>query len=178
MKQELSTSKKKNLHDSSSVQDLYLSSLALAPNLFKLLENGELVTDIKHASDFSYSASSYAFPYARVVGDAGCFIDPLFSSGVHLALVSGLSAATTISASIKGDCEEITAANWHSTKVAEGYARFLLIVLSAYKQIRRQDEYVLGHDDEDNIDEAFTLFRPSKVPSQIFRATSGDYFRS
>ena len=26
-------------------------------------------------------------PYARVAGDAGCFIDPFFSSGVHLAMM-------------------------------------------------------------------------------------------
>ena len=149
--------------DSASPKDFYLSSLKLAPNLSKLTEHGELVTDVKHASDFSYSSSSYASPYTRIVGDAGCFIDPYFSSGVHLALVSGLSAATTISAAIKGDCEEDVAANWHSTKVADGYARFLLMVLSAYRQIRSQDEDVLSEAGADNIDEAFALFRPSQT---------------
>ncbi|KAL8794417.1 MAG: hypothetical protein Q9195_003004 [Heterodermia aff. obscurata] len=160
MKQELSNRKKKMLPDGSSPEEFYLASLKLAPSLSRLLDHASLVTDIKHASDYSYNSSSYASPYARVVGDAGCFIDPFFSSGVHLALVAGLSAATTIAASIKGDCSESVAANWHSSKVADGHARFLLVVLSAYKQIHRQDAYTLSDVGEDNIDKAFKFFSP------------------
>ena len=148
----------------SSTSQVYLMSLELAPNLRELLSNGELVTDIKSASDFSYSASSYAAPYVRIVGDAGCFIDPFFSSGVHLAMIGALSAATTISAAIRKDCEESVAAKWHSTKVADSYTRFLLVVLSAYKQISNQNEPVLSDLGSDNLDQAFARFRPSKTP--------------
>ncbi|GIT13750.1 MAG: hypothetical protein CM1200mP35_05700 [Chloroflexota bacterium] len=35
------------------------------------------------------------------VGDAACFIDPLFSSGVHLAFMSGILAAAHITTAIK-----------------------------------------------------------------------------
>ena len=70
------------------------------------------VTTIHAGSDFSYNAKAYALPYARIVGDAGCFIDPFFSSGVHLAVTSALSAGTTIAASIRGDCNETSAAQW------------------------------------------------------------------
>ena len=65
------------------------------------------------------SASTYANPFVRIVGDAGCFIDPFFSSGVHPALASGLSAAVTICAAKKGDLNERAAAEWYSKKVAE-----------------------------------------------------------
>jgi len=68
-----------------STTDFYHSSLAMAPHLLQLLSGGSLVSDVKSASDFSYNSSSYATPYTRTVGDAGCFIDPFFSSGVHLA---------------------------------------------------------------------------------------------
>lgn len=141
----------------------YLNCLKeLAPDLSKLIENGELITDIKAASDYSYSASGYAIPYARIAGDAGCFIDPYFSSGVHLAFVGGLSAATTIAAAIRGDCSEEDAADWHSKKIADSYVRFLLVVLSAYRQIRAQNEPVLSDFDEDNFDRAFAFFRPGE----------------
>ena len=157
MYQDFATSKKR---EASSSEDFYLSSIALAPNIQKLLKDGTLVSDLRSASDFSYSASSYASPYLRIVGDAGCFIDPFFSSGVHLAMVSALSAATTICAAIRGDCKEQEAAEWHSTKVADGYTRFLLVVLSAYKQIRSQNQPVLSDLGEDNLDRAFAHFRP------------------
>jgi len=127
MNQELAKKRKATCKNS---QEFYNQAKQLAPELIKLLGIGELVSDLKSASDYSYHSSSYAIPHARVIGDAGCFIDPFFSSGVHLALTGALSAATTISAAIRRDCSEV-AAQWHSNKVREGYARFLFIVLGA-----------------------------------------------
>jgi flavin-dependent dehydrogenase len=147
-----------------SASDFYHSSLAMAPNLLKFLSKATVVSDVKLASDFSYSSSSYATPYTRTVGDAGCFIDPFFSSGVHLALTGGLSAAATICASIRGNCSEETAASWHSSKITEAYSRFLVAVLGAYRQMRSQDEHILSSIREDNFDRAFDHLRPSMIP--------------
>lgn len=160
MNQDLARLKKKE--ESSSSEQFYLSSISLAPNLQSFLSNAALITQVQSASDYSYSSSSYASPHTRVVGDAGCFIDPFFSSGVHLAMVSALSAAITICAVIKGDCEKFVAAQWHSTKVADGYTRFLLVVLSGYKQIRSQNEPVLSDLGDDNLDRAFDHFKTGK----------------
>lgn len=77
-------------------------------------------------------------------------------------MASGLSAAATICATKRGDCDETTAADWHSKKVAEGYTRFLLVVLSALKQIKDKDSPVLTDWDEETFDRAFSFFRPSK----------------
>ncbi|OQE91609.1 hypothetical protein PENNAL_c0009G11320 [Penicillium nalgiovense] len=159
MNQAKATERKKAM-DSPSSKEFYLENLNLVPGIQALLEKGELVSEVKSASDWSYSASSYAFPHVRIAGDAGCFIDPFFSSGVHLALSSGLTAAVTISAAIRGDVTEKEAAQWHSSKVAEGYTRFLLVVLSSLKQIRGGDEPVLNDWDEESFDRAFDHFRP------------------
>ena len=94
-----------------------------------------------------------------MVSDAGCFIDRFLSSGVHLAMTGGLSAGTTIAASIRGDIDETTAAQWHTSNVREGYARFLLVILSAYKQMMHQDEPVLSDYNEDNYNHAFNFFK-------------------
>ncbi|KAL0568625.1 hypothetical protein V5O48_013361 [Marasmius crinis-equi] len=140
----------------------YLSNLSLAPGLVKLVaEKGRMeVGSVKSASDFSYSASSYAGQSYRIVGDAGAFIDPFFSSGIHLAMTSALSAASSICASIRGDCSEKEAAEWHSARFSTSYTRFQVVVLSAYKQIRAQSNNVLADIDEDNYDRAFALLRP------------------
>ena len=95
-----------------------------------------------------------------MVGDAGCFIDPFFSSGVYLAMTGGLSAGTTIAASIRRDVDETTATRWHNSQVREGYARFLLVVWSVYKQMMNQDEPMLSDYNEDNFDRAFSFFTP------------------
>lgn len=143
-----------------TVKDFYLESLNLAPRIKSMLADAELESDIKSASDWSYQAPDYALPNARIVGDAGCFIDPFFSSGVHLAVVSGLSAAVTIVASLRGDCDESVAASWHTKKVAESYTRFFLVVSSAMKQIRAQEDPVIQEVDEVGFQRAFDKFRP------------------
>ena len=162
MRQDLFFGKKKLAGYPSSV-DHYKECLKLAPQILKLLEKAETVSDIKQASDWSYSASAYAGPHFRLAGDAGCFIDPYFSSGVHLALASGLSAAMTIQAARKGDCTEFSAAKWHSNKVTEGYTRFLLIVMTVLRQLRQQERSLLGSDDEQGFDTAFGFIQPGML---------------
>ncbi|KAK3378643.1 hypothetical protein B0T24DRAFT_520866 [Lasiosphaeria ovina] len=159
MRQDLSLARKQAL-GSPSMEEFYRECLTLCPMIHERLAGAELVSNIKAASDWSYSASSYAGPNFRIVGDAGCFIDPYFSSGVHLAVASALSAAMTIQAARRGDCSEFEAAKWHSEKVAEGYTRFLLVVMTTLRQIRKGTEPVLSDFDEDGFDKAFGFFQP------------------
>ncbi|KAK0498924.1 hypothetical protein EDD18DRAFT_55561 [Armillaria luteobubalina] len=144
----------------------YLAQLELAPTvsgkfLCKATLQGEnSSTCIRSASDFSYAADRYSGDHFRLVGDASAFIDPFFSSGVHLALLGALTAAASISASIRKTCSELQAAQFHDKKVAIAYIRFLLVVMGVYKQIRNQDLPILAEVDEDNFDRAFDILRP------------------
>jgi flavin-dependent dehydrogenase len=159
MRQDLFFNKKKELGSPPSME-LYKELLKGVPHILKLLEGGEAVADVKMASDWSYSAPSYAGPHFRIVGDAGCFIDPYFSSGVHLALTSGLSAALTIQGSRKSQISEYAAAKWHTTKVTEGYTRFLLVVMTILRQLRKQERSVLSDGTENGFEVAFGLIQP------------------
>jgi flavin-dependent dehydrogenase len=72
---------KKRAYGSRSSREFYLACLQDTPGIAKLLCNAELESsEIKSAADWSYNASEYAHPHVRIAGDAGCFIDPLFSS--------------------------------------------------------------------------------------------------
>ncbi|KAL4798680.1 hypothetical protein BDV19DRAFT_396564 [Aspergillus venezuelensis] len=150
-----------------SSKGFYLACLQETPGIARLLTDAELESspqnsynEIRAAADWSYSAICYAHPYARIAGDSGCFIDPLFSSCVHLAMMGGLSAAVTICASIRGNCSEEEASGWHSAKGAEAYTRFLPVVRSAMEQIHGKEKAVLNELDEINFDVAFVHFRP------------------
>lgn len=158
--QKLVTEKKRELGRPSTL-DFYKQCVEKAPRTSKLLSGAEIVTTVRTASDWSYTASTYHIPNARICGDAGSFIDPLFSSGVHLAVTGGLSAAATIAASIRGDCDEETAGSWHSKKTVESYTRFFLAVSSATKQIREQYEPIIQDMEEEGFQRAFDLLRPS-----------------
>lgn len=61
-----------------SLQDFYLDQVKLAPGLIKdLIPNAKMIRKeggplVRQASDYSYSANSYAGPGYRLVGDAAC----------------------------------------------------------------------------------------------------------
>jgi len=56
-------------------------------------------------ADFSYTCSPHAGPGFFLVGDAGCFLDPIFSTGVTLAMVGGKEAATLATAVLRGQMQ-------------------------------------------------------------------------
>lgn len=123
MNQDKSLLKRQSRTPVPSAQEFYLEQLKLAPNLWNLVKAGEIIdcpgggARVKSASDYSYSAAFHARPGLRIVGDAGAFIDPFFSSGIHLATMGALSAAASISTALRGECSEEEAVRWHSTRI-------------------------------------------------------------
>ncbi|KAJ7176134.1 FAD/NAD(P)-binding domain-containing protein [Mycena crocata] len=168
MKQDLSDVKRNTAKEAgidTSMHSHYMHGLQFAPNIKCMLVNASIITKngqvvIQTASDYSYHANSYAGPGYRIVGDAGAFIDPYLSSGVHLAISSGLSAAASICSSMRGDCSEDEAIGFYNTKVARSYMRFVIIIESVYKHIRSQEANDLSDAAEDNFDRVFAQFRP------------------
>ncbi|TFK49585.1 FAD/NAD-P-binding domain-containing protein [Heliocybe sulcata] len=143
-----------------SVREHYLRTLQRAPGVSALLKEAHLEDEIQAASDYSYSAPLYAGDGWRLAGDAAAFIDPFFSSGIHLAFNGGLSAAISVLASLRKDVPEHAAAAYHDKKVSLAYTRFLLVVLSTYKQLHYQDMDVLCDVNTGDFDAAFEILRP------------------
>ena len=71
---------------------------ALSPSLSKRLANAELEGEVRATGNFSYFSRTAAGPGYLLVGDAFAFLDPVFSSGIHLALTGAFKAADTVDA--------------------------------------------------------------------------------
>lgn len=69
----------------------------------------------------------------------------MFSSGVHLAFVGGLSAAISILSVIEGRATETEAAQFHTSQVKTAFVRFFVVVAAAYKQMRGTVVVLLPH---------------------------------
>jgi flavine halogenase len=76
----------------------------------------------KLVKDFSYVVDSLAGPGYRLAGDAATFLDPMFSSGVHMAITGGFSAAATIAAEIRGHVSRENAEKYHSDLLLRQYS--------------------------------------------------------
>src|SRR5690606_1269808 len=89
--------------DKQSLEEIYETSLAEAPTIAAMLKPATLVSELRAETDYSYAAEQFAGPGYFISGDAACFLDPLLSTGVHLAMLSGvLSAAQTCGTSLAG----------------------------------------------------------------------------
>ncbi|MEO7641157.1 MAG: NAD(P)/FAD-dependent oxidoreductase [Ramlibacter sp.] len=78
------------------VKDFFLDSIAMCPALAHRLEGAELVSEVEATGNFSYSCVHTHGPGYLLIGDAFAFIDPVFSSGVMLAMQGGFIAADTV----------------------------------------------------------------------------------
>ncbi len=75
--------------------------------LSQSLKNATATGPYRIESDYCFSYESYGADQVLLTGDAASFIDPVFSSGVYLALESGLLAAQTIEQRLKSGAPEI-----------------------------------------------------------------------
>jgi flavin-dependent dehydrogenase len=71
-----------------------------SPPLIARLKEAQIVGEVQTTTDFSYRNRSFFSSRTLRVGDAAGFLDPIFSSGVFLAMYSGKLAAQSI---IKAD---------------------------------------------------------------------------
>ncbi len=73
------------------------------PAVARLLAGATQEWPVRVEKDFSFSSRAYAGDRWLLVGDAGSFLDPVFSTGVAIALESGLEGAQAIEAGLVAD---------------------------------------------------------------------------
>ena len=79
-----------------SPRQFLLDTIALCPPLAERLRNAELVSPVTATGNYSYSAARATGENYLMVGDAFAFLDPIFSTGVLLAMHGGFVAADTV----------------------------------------------------------------------------------
>lgn len=79
--------------------EFFADTIAMSPELARRLEGAELVDGQVHATgNYSYGSTTCQGDRWLMLGDAYAFIDPVFSSGVHLAITSAFSGAEVVQA--------------------------------------------------------------------------------
>jgi halogenation protein CepH len=95
--------------------------------------------EIRVRKDYSYSHSALWKPGFVLVGDAACFIDPVFSSGVHLATYSALLAARSVNSFLEGQLTEEVVFKEFESRYRREYKLFYDFLTAFYN---------LDHDSE------------------------------
>ncbi|MGB8110924.1 MAG: NAD(P)/FAD-dependent oxidoreductase [Pseudolabrys sp.] len=81
---------------------LFESAVAATPTLAAHMTNAERLGPLTACADYSYDSQSYVGENHILVGDAAAFIDPLFSSGVMMAMSSAAFGATVVEKLLDG----------------------------------------------------------------------------
>jgi len=110
-----------------------------APIKGLLGDTAEQVSDVKVEQDYSYAATSFTGPGYLLLGDAACFLDPLLSTGVHLATFSAMLAAASIGSVLRGELSEQDAWSFFEVVYRRAYQRLLVLVSTFYESYRGKD---------------------------------------
>lgn len=83
-------------------KELLLSAVAASPDLNTLLRDAVYDTDVRSIVGYSCNVSSLWGPGFALLGNAGEFLDPVFSSGVTIAMKSASLAAPLVDKQLQG----------------------------------------------------------------------------
>ncbi len=84
-----------------AVKDFFLATIALCPPLARRLASATLTTEVEATGNYSYSSTRSHGDRYLLLGDAYAFIDPVFSSGVMLAMNSAFVGADAVDACLR-----------------------------------------------------------------------------
>jgi len=89
-------------------------------------------------SDFSYRCRPYAGPGYLMIGDAACFLDPIFSTGVTLAMMGSSHAAGLAARMLRAELRPKAAQRQHCRYIERGTEPFWRLIRSYYKHSFRE----------------------------------------
>jgi flavin-dependent dehydrogenase len=79
-----------------SHEEILEHTIAETPAAARLMREARREWPVRVEKDFSFGSRAYAGDRWLLVGDAGSFLDPVFSTGVAIALESGVEAARAL----------------------------------------------------------------------------------
>jgi flavin-dependent dehydrogenase len=118
--------------DNKDPETIYFEEVAKAPGLQPLIANATKCDVFRIQKEYSYRAKQAAGDGWCLIGDAFGFLDPLYSSGLLLAMTSASMASDAIDDAIKaGDTSEASLRKWEAPYV-QGMNRIRRLVCEFY----------------------------------------------
>lgn len=83
------------------VEQFFMDTIAMAPKLAARLKDARLVSKVEATGNYAYASSASYADRCIMLGDAYAFVDPVFSSGVLLAMQSAFIGAETVATCLR-----------------------------------------------------------------------------
>jgi flavin-dependent dehydrogenase len=122
------------------LEEIYFDAIANCKSVSEILAPAKIVSPVKVEQDYSYTAKKFSDSGYYILGDAACFLDPLLSTGVHLATISATMAAASLGSVLRNEVTESQASSYFDKGFRHTYMRLLVIVSSLYSEIRKNTQ--------------------------------------
>ena len=136
--------------DTRDFETIYTKEVDRCPGVKERLAGAERISEFRAAREYSYRSQQAAGDGWVLVGDALGFLDPLYSSGVLLALKSGQLAADAIDEALKRDDTSAAQLSSWTPEFKQGMARMRRLVCEYYDGLSfgrfvKQNPHLKGH---------------------------------
>ena len=143
------------------VKEYFRRQLGTTSQSRNMLSSARLTDGPHVVKDWSYTSSQTVGDGWILVGDAACFVDPLFSSGVHLAMMSAVMAAAYLDACRNDPSMLVPAARVYQDLYHTEYSHFRELAALFYASNRTVESYfwesrrILGDPEDEEARKSF-----------------------
>ncbi len=120
-----------------SLEQFLRDGIAMCPGLAERLKDAKLETKVEATGNFSYVSERNHGANYLLLGDAYAFIDPVFSSGVMLAMNSGVIGAEAIDTCLKTPAKAAAALKRFDALMKHGPKEFSWFIYRVTNPIMR-----------------------------------------
>ena len=125
-----------------SLAEFYTSELGQAAYTSSLLHGAQIRISPRACDASLYTATTFATERALLVGDAGLFIDPLSSEGVHKAMASAITGAVVVNTILRRPWMRSQAIAFYHERQQQTYNSHYQQSVTYYREERRWSEQV------------------------------------
>ena len=119
------------------VEMRYARAIAACPRIARWIEGAEQVQPVHTISNISYLNDSFVGDGFALVGDASCFVDPIFSAGVTLGMRGGIFAAEAIDEGLRRGDVSAEALRVYERRIRKPMERIFALIYSWYDILKR-----------------------------------------
>lgn len=120
------------VYDAGTPAELFEDHLSRIRRITRRISGAQPIAGVRVARDYSYYSDTITGPGWLMVGDSACFMDPLFSAGVTLALSTGVQAGEVVSELLSHPEREQALFESYSNFLKTGYDMYQRLIRSYY----------------------------------------------
>lgn len=123
----------------SELTDFYLKTIRNADTIGELLSGATRVEKVRAQRDWAYCSARLCGPGFALAGDSACFVDPILSTGMQLAMTGGYLAALATNSALQDASNEAAYFRYYEQAYRTAYREQLTQVRYFYRTEAHRD---------------------------------------